>query len=286
MAAPVRIEAAAFTDPRFEILGRLLGTDKYSALGVMAHIWSWATEREVHEIPISIASVFVGLDRSRVSHIVTAGLAELVPPPADAIRIRGSQGRLEWLGDLREMRRAGGKARAATAIRDKKGRLVSSSSSSKLDQQRGTSTASKHPAPSSALTPVLVLDPVLALPEERENTNGEKKQSLPSSKRTKATQLPDAWVPSRSEVNIAAETEAKARGIDLRAELLNLRDWAASTGTVGKDWDARWRLWIRRSKSITGSKQLRVVGRVEPSPPEAYDEDPLGTRARMGKETA
>lgn len=110
---------------------------------------------------------------------------------------------------------------------------------------------------------------------------------VPDKSRTRiATSLNDNWVPTRSESNLKAESEAKASGVDLRTELLNLRDWAKANGTTGKDWDARWRLWIRRSQSATGSKQLRVVGRVEPLPPEAYGEDPLGTRARAAARAA
>lgn len=59
--------------------------------------------------------------------------------------------------------------------------------------------------------------------------------------------LSPTWQPTRNEANLAAESEVKAAGVDLRAELLALRDWAASKAERGADWDARWRNWIREA---------------------------------------
>jgi hypothetical protein len=58
--------------------------------------------------------------------------------------------------------------------------------------------------------------------------------------------LPEGWVPDRGEANLAAEASAKADGVDLREALLNMRDWAKSGGERCKDWNARWRNWVRK----------------------------------------
>lgn len=71
----------------------------------------------------------------------------------------------------------------------------------------------------------------------------------------RATQIPDDWFPSRSAANEAAESEAKGRGVDLGRELLKLRDWAKAKGATGKDWDARWRNWIREARGSANSNR-------------------------------
>lgn len=67
--------------------------------------------------------------------------------------------------------------------------------------------------------------------------------------------MPDMWVPERSEANLAAEAKAKARGVDLHEQLLEMRDWAASKNATMVDWDASWRNWTRRAKPKVQSRQ-------------------------------
>lgn len=74
-----------------------------------------------------------------------------------------------------------------------------------------------------------------------------------SASKTRASQLPDLWAPARSETNLTVEAEAKSRGVDLRVELMKLRDWAKAKGATGKDWDARWRNWLRSARGTANS---------------------------------
>lgn len=67
--------------------------------------------------------------------------------------------------------------------------------------------------------------------------------------------LPEGWNPERSPANQAAESEARSRGVDLRLQLEKLRDWALAKGATGKDWDARWRNWLRDSRPSNGRPQ-------------------------------
>lgn len=149
MAAPVRIESAAFADPRIELLGQLSGYSRFEALGRLAHLWSACTERQVHVASEALVRACIG--PAGVQHMLEAELAERVDA---GLRIKGTDGRIEWLGDLSSKRQHAGRERAAKAARDARGRLLpahagdAGPSTSSTDQH----TSSTPPAKSSALT--------------------------------------------------------------------------------------------------------------------------------------
>lgn len=95
--------------------------------------------------------------------------------------------------------------------------------------------------------------------EQEQETEQEQEQEKGCASKTRATQLPDLWSPERSETNLEVEAEAKARGVDLRVELLKLRDWAKTKGATGKDWDARWRNWLRSAKGTANTNRAGGV---------------------------
>lgn len=76
--------------------------------------------------------------------------------------------------------------------------------------------------------------------------------------REKKTKLPKDWVPERSTANLEAESEAKARGVDLRTELKRMHDWATGKAEKRTDWNAVWRNWTRSAKATqsTGRSAL------------------------------
>ena len=96
-----------------------------------------------------------------------------------------------------------------------------------------------------------------ALEEKREEEK--RLEEKRSASKTRASQLPDLWAPTRSDTNLEAEAEAKSRGVDLRVELLKLRDWAKAKGATGKDWDARWRNWLRSAKGTANTNRASGV---------------------------
>jgi hypothetical protein len=105
MAASVRIEDEAFADARIEMLGSLAGFNRYEALGRMAHLWRVCTLRETYTLdPVWIDAC---LGPKGHEHLVTAGLGERVD---GGIRIRGTSGRIEWLGQRRQAAKKGGAA--------------------------------------------------------------------------------------------------------------------------------------------------------------------------------
>lgn len=102
----------------------------------------------------------------------------------------------------------------------------------------------------------------------------------PTRKRRLNSQLSDAWEPSRSAANVAAEAEARGRGIEPHAELPKLRDWAKAKQVARADWDAQYRNWLRGARPTQGwssgrtalQRQLEDIALLERE--EAHKHDP------------
>lgn len=142
MAASVRIEDEAFSDLRIEHLGAILGTSKYDAIGRLAHLWRHCTATNSYTLDPSL----VGLVVDQHS-LVAANLAEIQED--GHVRMKGTEGRIEWLFDKRESSVKGGKARAKSAKRGPGGTFAPSTPPASA----GDAGASTEPAQSSAPAP-------------------------------------------------------------------------------------------------------------------------------------
>lgn len=60
---------------------------------------------------------------------------------------------------------------------------------------------------------------------------------------TRPFPLPESWTPTEAHRALAAE-----RGVDCDLEAVKMRDWATAEGKKGKDWDARFRNWLRSAR--------------------------------------
>lgn len=92
-----------------------------------------------------------------------------------------------------------------------------------------------------------------AAPSATRNTETEtetENSPTESERRKRATQLPDDWTPTDEHRTLAAQ-----RGVDCDAEAEAMRDWATDKGATGKDWNARFRNWLRRAEPPRGSQQ-------------------------------
>lgn len=104
----VNIEASAFLDPRFEALAMLSGwSGAYEAIGRMARLWLYCTTRETDVLaPFEVAGT-LGLEPDRAAEVlVDCNLGELTE---DGIRVKGCQGRTDWLARKREQGRIHGR---------------------------------------------------------------------------------------------------------------------------------------------------------------------------------
>jgi hypothetical protein len=100
VAASVRIEDEAFSDARIEILGSLLGTSRYDALGRLAYIWRQATAMGKDILPEAMIAHHLSVDA-----LVSSGLGVKTQK---GVRLKGAKGRIDWLERKREAGRLNG----------------------------------------------------------------------------------------------------------------------------------------------------------------------------------
>ncbi len=119
MAVSVRVEAHVFADSRYTRLGRIAGRDRIWALGAMVLVWEHCTRTQTSTVDRDTLADITGMDNF-ADHVIGADLAELTE---SGIRIRGTEGRIEWYAKLREGASKGGRARAEKASRNDDGTL-------------------------------------------------------------------------------------------------------------------------------------------------------------------
>lgn len=66
----------------------------------------------------------------------------------------------------------------------------------------------------------------------------------------RAQQIPDTWTPTQSHYELAHSLH-----VNCDQEAQKMRDWALSKGATGKDWDARFRNWLRRAAELAPPAQ-------------------------------
>jgi len=107
--ARINVEQKALTDPRFRLLGTLLGYPPHiaaeAALGQMVKVWNECQERGCYQLPLEIVQALLG-DEKAPKAIYRA---ELGDENGDFLRIKGTEGRVEWLENCRKKGREGGR---------------------------------------------------------------------------------------------------------------------------------------------------------------------------------
>lgn len=154
--AAVRVERTALSDPRMKLLAQLLGCDAFSCLGRMIHVWAYCTDQQAYSVSANLLDAMTEIADFGEA-LVKAGLAE--GNLEQGYRIRGTEGRIEWLGKLRESASAGGRARASAA-RDEKGRLLPGSSHMAGEHPAVVQPSSSQLSSVTAPSPAPVLAPV------------------------------------------------------------------------------------------------------------------------------
>ncbi len=105
--ASVRIEDEARRDPRFKILGKKIGSDRFSAIGRMIEVWAHCTERETYFLQPEIIDACADFDG--FCELLLLPDVNLAEKTDQGIRIKGTQGRIEWLAAKRENGKSGGR---------------------------------------------------------------------------------------------------------------------------------------------------------------------------------
>lgn len=165
MGAPVRLEDAAFGDARIETLGQIAGYNRYEALGRMAHLWRWCTDRATYVVSEAVVRGCLG--PQGVEALLESELGERVE---GGIRVRGTVGRVEWLDVKRKASAAGGEATKALKLSksaESKPRWSHKPATAKPQASHAEATTKPDGSPLSltlSLTPSLSPDSDLAQP--------------------------------------------------------------------------------------------------------------------------
>jgi len=241
-------------EERILVIADIGGYSRQEALGRLVELWCWCADRKLEDapedsdgyaVPEAVVRRFLG--PRGVEAILGDGCDELalgVRRPDGLIYLRETSDTVRGLRGWARTAAAGGHARAEAVARAGAagrvgGRFVSETTN---DQQCYQPSASRPPPddqPSASGGPAVTsVDPRSIIQDP------DPESEIPA-KRSRACRLAPDWMPERSDANVNAEDEAKARGVDLRVELAKLRDWAKGSGARRADWQAVWRNWTR-----------------------------------------
>lgn len=253
MGAAVRIEANAFSDERFELLGELAGYNRHEALGRIARLWSYCTDKETAVVDATIVRAYLGPNGPDA--IVGAGLADVVE---GGIKIRGSE-RIGWLKQKRENARKGGKQAAAK-------KQAKAQAAAKQTGSYSSDVAQANGRP-------LTLAPATGSSNQSSPCSppGDKREAAPKPKAKRKHALPPDWKPNAKHEQLARELR-----LDLGQQAAKMRDWAEAGDERCVNWDARFRGWLRRAVEF----QAKARG----SPPAQTAIDRQLERVRMFEE--
>ena len=103
----------AFRDGRFGALARRFGMSRAWGRGIVLSLWSTCTELNTYDLPITAVDA-IGMDDGGVEGLapglIASGLAEAIE--GERVRLKGTEGRIEWLADCKAAGRRGGLASA------------------------------------------------------------------------------------------------------------------------------------------------------------------------------
>ncbi len=163
MPVSVTIHHSVWGDDRYQDLARRAGypggVDQ--AITKMARLWSLCTEMQTDLPPIGRIRSCLGGDTAE-AWLIGAELGERLDD--GSIRVRGCEGRIDWYATVIErqdptQQAKAGRARASSAKRDPRGRLVKSSSALEHETssgiQRAGESSQRRPAELQPSEPVL-----------------------------------------------------------------------------------------------------------------------------------
>ena len=173
--ASVSIEFTAFTDPRYRILADISNQSRFDAMGRMAAIWAYCIDknRSVLSEPFIDA---LAETKGFSGWMIKADLAERIE--GDGIRIKGTEGRIEYLAKARERQKKA--TEAATQKRSEATTpILEPTLDPKLEPPLVSSSTSTSASSEKQNTYMLAFDSVLAeykqLPGVQKGAKAEKR---------------------------------------------------------------------------------------------------------------
>lgn len=147
--ASVRIESDAFADERFDDLAKYAGlADGDHARGKMARLWRQCTIEQSHTLPDDVVTRHLGPEG--VDALIKSRLGARAG--RNRVRIRGTEGRIEWLQKLRDNGKKGGRPRGS--------KKPDGFATTEPDGSRPENPLTPSLAPSPSLAPVIPEPPI------------------------------------------------------------------------------------------------------------------------------
>jgi hypothetical protein len=233
--ARVNVEQKALTDPRFRILGAKLGAvttaskesvDAAFGMFLMVKVWNYCMEREILCVPSrDLEAIYPGL----AAAMIDAHLGEFVRRSrAQLVRIKGGEGRLDWMKKAREAGKEGGPKGALHGVKGGRPRK----------NQKPPPGVSENQGRGLSENPPLTLTPALT-----------PAPALTSTRSARATRTPSKHfvVPKVEEV------DSYCREIGSKVDAQRFVDYYTANGwKVGKnamkDWKAAVRNWHKNEQ--------------------------------------
>jgi hypothetical protein len=226
--ARVNVEQAALTDPRYAILGRAIGADKWAAIGRMVAVWNHCQETNRYVLDFETVNHLFDDISGFSEALLKSGLGK---KHRHGIYISGTKGRIEWL----ETKRANGRKGGRPKVNREENR-------NETERKPIGSPSANPPAPAPAPAPAIEH----TSPSETKNKKGAKELV------EEFELTADLRLEARSKyplVDVTAETT-------LWYQRLRANGYRTNAGPV-KDAVAAWRYWM-------GSAQKRAAERAGP----------------------
>jgi hypothetical protein len=196
--AAVNVEQHVFYDARYQALARLLGVDRWSAIGRMAAVWNQCLQTESYVLSEVIVNSMFDDAPVMSEALLKAGLAR---PHRHGIYICGTKGRIEWLKNKRDAARRNGKLG---------GRPKETKEEPTDNQHRLQPVTSSTSVPASTSVPI-----------EHKNIREKSKTSLRANSRSH-----QEWAEDSREMRAARYLFSKVQANNPEAKEPNWQTWA------------------------------------------------------------
>lgn len=163
MGARVTVEERVFSDPRFAITAANVGINSDEVVGKMCRIWLYCTERQTYYITEKIFKSLIPLEGFFEACLESG----LLKRKRKQIYVSGTEGKIEWLGRLRQNSKRGGEANKLKT--EEKRRLKQSQKASLQDSHLASQQAS-HLDSQKASLPIPIPTPIPINLSERTET--------------------------------------------------------------------------------------------------------------------
>lgn len=225
----VNVDSKVLGDPRFRRLGHALRISWREALGIAVVLWLQAYENRSAYFGREDVDLVVEREGFAAA-LISSDLAE--DAGDGRLRLRGVTDRIAFLEELKERGRRGGRKSSSRRRGEAQGEATA-----QADGSAPAANALKHshvhdhgqpqnPAPARSL---------------------ERGKDAPARESKSGDPMPKGWKPDRAAHEVADQLD-----VDINWEADKFRDYALAKGKRSADWQADFRLWLKKAPGFNG----------------------------------